>query len=218
MRDFCFFEEIFHFWFKTQPINTITSPSRSQDGELVRNLLVYLDNWKRWSELPIGSSSFQDVLANQLFYLLTLFYVYSGVLSLPVMRLVCLAEPSFRTCRLLLRIQSKISSPWVWMLKWAPQRRLFIQVFQDNWRWCWLDGWTIWWFDGVGLTVEGFDCSKNTCRLQNNWLRWDNNFCNTNAVLRSFPWGHFQRISRVVAGNKFGNIALDNRFLNTKEP
>ena len=109
MRDFCFFEEIFHFWFKTQPINTITSPSRSQDGELVRNLLVYLDNWKRWSELPIGSSSFQDVLANQLFYLLTLFYVYSGVLSLPVMRLVCLAEPSFRTCRLLLRIQSKIS-------------------------------------------------------------------------------------------------------------
>lgn len=87
MRDFCFFEEIFHFWFKTQPINTITSPSRSQDGELVRNLLVYLDNWKRWSELPIGSSSFQDVLANQLFYLLTLFYVYSGVLSLPVMRL-----------------------------------------------------------------------------------------------------------------------------------
>ena len=63
----------------------------------------------RWSELPMGSASLQDVFADQLL----LEREMSGVLSLPVIRLVRVAEPSLRMCRSLSRIQSIISSlPW----------------------------------------------------------------------------------------------------------
>ena len=65
----------------------------------------------RWSELPMGSASLQDVFADQLL----LEREMSGVLSLPVIRLVRVAEPSLRMCRSLSRIQSIISSlPWSW--------------------------------------------------------------------------------------------------------
>ena len=49
----------------------------------------------RWSELPIGSASLQDIFANQLLPQREM----SGVLSLPVIRLVQVAEPSLRICR-----------------------------------------------------------------------------------------------------------------------
>ena len=49
----------------------------------------------RWSELPIGSASLQDVFADQLLPQREM----SGVLSLPVIRLVQVAEPSLRICR-----------------------------------------------------------------------------------------------------------------------
>ena len=61
----------------------------------------------RWSQLPMGSASLQDVFADQLL----LQREMSGVLSLLVIRLVRLAELSLRMCRSLSRIQSRISSP-----------------------------------------------------------------------------------------------------------
>ena len=61
----------------------------------------------RWSELPMGSASLQDVFADQLLPQREM----SGVLSLPVIRLVQIAQPSLRMCRSLSRIQSRISSP-----------------------------------------------------------------------------------------------------------
>ena len=65
----------------------------------------------RWSQLPMGSASLQDVFADQLL----LQREMSGVLSLLVIRLVRVAELSLRMCRSLSRIQSRISSPrWSW--------------------------------------------------------------------------------------------------------
>ena len=61
----------------------------------------------RWSELPIGSASLQDVFADQLLPQREM----SGVLSLPVIPLVRVAEPSLRICKSLPRIQSRIASP-----------------------------------------------------------------------------------------------------------
>ena len=61
----------------------------------------------RWSQLPMGSASLQDVFADQLL----LQREMSGVLSLLVIRLVRVAELSLRMCRSLSRIQSRISSP-----------------------------------------------------------------------------------------------------------
>ena len=49
----------------------------------------------RWSELPIVSASLQDVFADQLLLQREML----GVLSLPVIRLVRVAEPSLRICR-----------------------------------------------------------------------------------------------------------------------
>ena len=54
----------------------------------------------RWSELPIGSASLQDVFADQLLPQREM----SGVLSLPMMRLIRVAEPSLRICRSLSKI------------------------------------------------------------------------------------------------------------------
>ena len=50
----------------------------------------------RWSELLIGSASLQDVFADQLLPQREM----SGVLLLPVIRLVRVAEPSLRMCRI----------------------------------------------------------------------------------------------------------------------
>ena len=65
----------------------------------------------RWSELPIGSASLQDVLVDQLLRQRKM----SGVLSFPVIWLVRVAEPSLRICRSLSSTQSRILTPrWSW--------------------------------------------------------------------------------------------------------
>ena len=61
----------------------------------------------RWSELPVGSASLQDVFTDQLLPQREML----GVLSLPLARLVRVAGPSLRICRSLSRIQPKISPP-----------------------------------------------------------------------------------------------------------
>ena len=55
----------------------------------------------------VGSASLQDVFADQLLPQREM----SEVLSLPVIRLVRVAEPSLRICKSLSRIQSRILSP-----------------------------------------------------------------------------------------------------------
>ena len=60
----------------------------------------------RRTEFPIGSPSAHYVLVDQL----QLQSDKSGMLSLRLIRLVQVAEPSFRTCSFLLMIQSVISS------------------------------------------------------------------------------------------------------------
>ena len=61
----------------------------------------------RWSELSIGSASNHDVLVDQL----QLQSDKSGVLSFLKILLVRAAEPSLKSCRSLLMIQSVILSP-----------------------------------------------------------------------------------------------------------
>ena len=66
---------------------------------------------ERWSELRIPSANLQDIFTDHLLPHKEM----SGVLSLPVIRLVRVAEPSLRICRSLSRTQSRISSPhWSW--------------------------------------------------------------------------------------------------------
>ena len=65
----------------------------------------------RWSELPIDSASLQDAFADQLLPQEEML----GVLSLPVIRQVQVAQPPLRICRWLSRVQSRILWPrWFW--------------------------------------------------------------------------------------------------------
>ena len=61
----------------------------------------------RWSELPVGPASLQDVFTDQLLPQREIL----GMLSLTLTQLVRVAGPSLRICRSLSRIQLKISSP-----------------------------------------------------------------------------------------------------------
>ena len=100
----------------------------------------------RWSELPIGSASDHDVLVDQLWPQIEKL----GVLSFPVTWLVRVVEPSIKTCRSLLMIQSVILLPWAsggwtwcqrckWLLK-SPmmmERGDGLRKFGSKWV-CWV--------------------------------------------------------------------------------